>query len=50
VRTTLLVWMPLLAYAQETKKVPSPVPADRRAETYAVYSAVLAHPSLMGPQ
>jgi hypothetical protein len=31
------------AYAQEPPKVVSPVPADRRVDTYAAYSAVLAH-------
>ena len=41
----LLVWLPLLA-CQAPKKTISPVPADRRVDTYAVYSVVLAHPSL----
>jgi hypothetical protein len=42
----LLVWMALPAFGQEPAKVVSPVPADRRVDTYAAYSAVLAHPSL----
>jgi hypothetical protein len=42
----ILVWMPLLAFGQEPKKAVSTVPAGRRADTYAVYSAVLAQPGL----
>ena len=45
----LLVWLPLLAFGQEPKKAASTVPADRRVDTYAVYSIVLAHPSLSHP-
>jgi hypothetical protein len=45
----VVVWMPLLAVGQEPKKVIPAVPADRRADTYAIYSAVLAHPSLSHP-
>src|ERR1035437_3651469 len=45
----LLVWLPLLAFGQAPKKTISPVPADRRVDTYAVYSVVLAHPSLSHP-
>ena len=47
--TLLLVGMRWLAFGQEPAKVVPPVPADRRADTYAVYSAVLAHPSLSHP-
>jgi hypothetical protein len=35
-----------LLFGQEPKKVAEIVPADRRLDTYAVYSAVLVHPSL----
>jgi hypothetical protein len=45
----LLAWMPLLAPGQEPGKPAPAVPADRRADTYAVYSAVLAHPRLSHP-
>ena len=45
----LLGWISLLAFAQEPKKDIPTVPADRRAETYAIYSAMLAHPSLSHP-
>jgi hypothetical protein len=45
----LLAWIPLLAFAQEPKSPAQAVPADRRADTYAVYSAVLAHPKLSHP-
>jgi hypothetical protein len=38
-----------LLFGQEPKKVAEIVPADRRLDTYAVYSAVLAHPSLSHP-
>jgi len=44
-----LVWLPCLLFSQEPKKAASPVPADRRADTYAVYSAIMAHPSLSHP-
>jgi hypothetical protein len=36
----------LLALGQEPGKSVSAVPADRRADTYAIYSAVMAHPRL----
>jgi hypothetical protein len=45
----LLVWTPLLAFGQEPGKSVPAVPADRRADTYAVYSAVMAHPRLSHP-
>jgi hypothetical protein len=47
----VLLWISvaLLASGQEPKKVAEPVPADRRADTYAVYSAALNHPSLSHP-
>jgi hypothetical protein len=49
-RLALLVpWMFLLAFGQESKKEISTIPADRRVDTYAIYSAVLAHPSLSHP-
>jgi hypothetical protein len=41
--------MALPAFGQEPGKVVAPVPADRRVDTYAVYSAVLAHPRLSHP-
>jgi hypothetical protein len=44
-----LVYMSSLLFGQESKKVAEIVPADRRLDTYAVYSAVLAHPSLSHP-
>ena len=45
----LLVWTPLLAFGQEPKTPAPAVPADRREDTYAIYSAVLAHPRLSHP-
>jgi hypothetical protein len=45
----LLAWIPLLALGQEPTKSPTAVPADRRADTYAIYSAALAHPNLSHP-
>jgi hypothetical protein len=37
------------AFGQEPKKSIPPIPADRRADAYAIYSAVLARPSLSHP-
>ena len=39
----------MLAFGQEPKTPAPAVPADRRADTSAVYSAILAHPSLSHP-
>jgi hypothetical protein len=38
--------IPLLAIGQETTKPVSAIPADRRADSYAIYSRVLARPNL----
>jgi hypothetical protein len=45
----MLVWTPLLALGQEPKNPAPTIPAERRADTYAIYSAALAHPSLSHP-
>ena len=45
----LWVWVAFLLPGQEPKKAAETVPVDRRADTYAVYSAVLNHPSLSHP-
>jgi hypothetical protein len=48
----VVVWLaclPWLLFGQETKKEVSPVPVERRADTYAIYSAVMARPSLSHP-
>ena len=41
--------MPLLVFAQAPEKTAQAIPAERRVDTYAVYSAVLAHPALSHP-
>lgn len=42
----VLICSPLLVVGQEAKKDAPTIPASRRADAYAVYSAVLARPSL----
>jgi hypothetical protein len=42
----LLVCVPLVVLGQGPKKSGEPVPADRRLDTYDIYSAVLDRPSL----
>jgi hypothetical protein len=39
----------MVNFGQEPKTIVSRVPDERRADTYAVYSAVMAHPSLSHP-
>jgi len=47
---SLLLLRPGFAPGQEPdKKVPPPVPAERRAPVYAIYSTVMAHPKLSHP-
>ena len=45
----LLGFVSALAFGQQPNKSIPPIPTDRRADAYAIYSAVLARPSLSHP-